>query len=65
MIVIPFVGKNRLFLVSLDEEKEKLEQLRAYALGLKIIVEESRTSPGPDVDTQEDLQLVNSIYKNK
>jgi 3-deoxy-manno-octulosonate cytidylyltransferase (CMP-KDO synthetase) len=50
---------------SLDEEKEKLEQLRAYALGLKIIVEESRTSPGPDVDTQEDLQLVNSIYKNK
>jgi len=50
---------------SLDEEKEKLEQLRAYTLGLKIIVAESRTPPGPDVDTQEDLQLVNSIYKNK
>ena len=50
---------------SLDEEKEKLEQLRAYMLGLKIIVEESRTPPGPDVDTQEDLHLVNSIYKNK
>ena len=46
-------------------EKEKLEQLRAYTLGLKIIVAESRTPPGPDVDTQEDLQLVNSIYKNK
>ena len=50
---------------SLDEEKEKLEQLRAYTLGLKIIIAESRTPPGPDVDTQEDLQLVNSIYKNK
>ena len=50
---------------SMDEEREKLEQLRAYTLGLKIIVEESRTPPGPDVDTQEDLQLVNSIYKNK
>ena len=50
---------------SLDEEKEKLEQLRAYMLGLKIIVEESRTPPGPDVDTQEDLHLVNSIYENK
>ena len=50
---------------SLDEEKEKLEQLRAYTLGLKIIVEESQTPPGPDVDTEEDLQLVNSIYKNK
>ena len=50
---------------SLDEEKEKLEQLRAYMLGLKIIVEESRTPPGPDVDTEEDLHLVNSIYENK
>ncbi|MCH2478399.1 MAG: 3-deoxy-manno-octulosonate cytidylyltransferase [Gammaproteobacteria bacterium] len=50
---------------SLDEDKQKLEQLRAYTLGLKIIVAESRTPPGPDVDTQEDLQLVNSIYKNK
>ena len=49
----------------MDEEREKLEQLRAYTLGLKIIVAESRTPPGPDVDTQEDLQLVNSIYKNK
>jgi CMP-2-keto-3-deoxyoctulosonic acid synthetase len=49
---------------SIDEEKEKLEQLRAYDLQLRIIVGKASITPGPDVDTYEDLLLVNSIYKN-
>jgi len=49
---------------SIDEEEEKLEQLRAYGLKLRIIVGKASITPGPDVDTYEDLVLVNSIYKN-
>ena len=49
---------------SIEEEKEKLEQLRAYDLQLRIIVGKASITPGPDVDTYEDLLLVNSIYKN-
>ena len=49
---------------SSEEEEEKLEQLRAYDLKLRIIVGKASITPGPDVDTYEDLLLVNSIYKN-
>ena len=47
---------------SIDEEEEKLEQLRAYGLKLRIIVGKASVTPGPDVDTYDDLLLVNSIY---
>ena len=47
-----------------DEKKEKLEQLRAYSLDMRIQVEEAQLIPGPDVDTQDDLKLVQSILQN-
>ena len=47
-----------------DEKREKLEQLRAYSLGMRIKVEQAQLIPGPDVDTQDDLKLVQSILQN-
>ena len=47
-----------------DEKKEKLEQLRAYSLDMRIKVEQAQLIPGPDVDTQDDLKLVQSILQN-
>ena len=47
-----------------DEKKEQLEQLRAYSLNMRIKVEEAQSIPGPDVDTQDDLKLVQSILQN-
>ena len=47
-----------------DEQKEKLEQLRAYSLNMRIKTEEAMLIPGPDVDTPDDLDLVQSILKN-
>ena len=47
-----------------DEKREKLEQLRAYSLDMRIKVEEAQLIPGPDVDTQDDLKLVQSILQN-
>ena len=49
---------------SIEEENEKLEQLRAYGLKLRIIVGKASVTPGPDVDTYEDLLLVKSIYNS-
>ena len=46
------------------KEKEKLEQLRAYSLNMRIKIEEAMLIPGPDVDTPDDLDLVQSILKN-
>ncbi len=40
------------------EQLEKLEQLRALWLGMKIAVDVAREMPGPSVDTPEDLQRV-------
>jgi 3-deoxy-manno-octulosonate cytidylyltransferase (CMP-KDO synthetase) len=40
------------------EEIEKLEQLRALWLGLRIVVEEAVEPPSPHVDTEEDLAKV-------
>lgn len=40
------------------EKAEKLEQLRALAHGLLILVADAEERPGPDVNTAEDLQRV-------
>lgn len=40
------------------EQLEKLEQLRALWLGMKIAVDVARETPGPGVDTLEDLKRV-------
>jgi 3-deoxy-manno-octulosonate cytidylyltransferase (CMP-KDO synthetase) len=48
-----------------DEKRDKLEQLRAYSLGLKIKIETASIIPGPDVDTYEDLTLVQSILEHE
>ena len=48
-----------------DEKRDKLEQLRAYALGMKIKIETASIIPGPDVDTYEDLTLVQSILEHE
>ena len=43
------------------EIEARLEQLRAFDLEMKIIVEEAVIPPGPDVDTKEDLHKVRRI----
>ncbi len=40
---------------------EKLEQLRALSLGLRIKVGVPATPPGPSVDTEDDLAAVESL----
>ncbi|MDC0186010.1 3-deoxy-manno-octulosonate cytidylyltransferase [Gammaproteobacteria bacterium] len=49
---------------SKTEIKYKLEQLRAFDLGINIIVDEADTIPGPDVDTQYDLETVRRIFRS-
>jgi 3-deoxy-manno-octulosonate cytidylyltransferase (CMP-KDO synthetase) len=43
------------------EQVEKLEQLRALQLGMRIVVAQACTVPGTGVDTPADLQLARSI----
>lgn len=43
------------------ERLEKLEQLRALENGMEIRVGDARVLPGPAVDTDQDLALVNSL----
>jgi 3-deoxy-manno-octulosonate cytidylyltransferase (CMP-KDO synthetase) len=45
------------------EEIEKLEQLRALVLGLKIVVADALEIPGPDVNSPEDLARVAALLK--
>jgi 3-deoxy-manno-octulosonate cytidylyltransferase (CMP-KDO synthetase) len=45
------------------EETEKLEQLRALWLGLRIIVEDAVEPPAPAVDTEEDLIKVRRYFE--
>jgi 3-deoxy-manno-octulosonate cytidylyltransferase (CMP-KDO synthetase) len=45
------------------EETEKLEQLRALWLGLKIIVADAVEPPSPHVDTPEDLEKIRQILE--
>ena len=44
------------------EIEASLEQLRAFDLKMKIIIEEAQISPGPDVDTEQDLSTVRRIF---
>ena len=44
-----------------SEIEARLEQLRAFDLKMKIIIEEAVIPPGPDVDTEEDLHKVRKI----
>jgi 3-deoxy-manno-octulosonate cytidylyltransferase (CMP-KDO synthetase) len=46
---------------SLLEQIEKLEQLRALEAGLSIRVADARVTPGPDVNTPEDLARVERL----
>lgn len=43
------------------ERIEKLEQLRALAIGLVIVVAEARELPGPGIDTTEDLEALRHL----
>jgi 3-deoxy-manno-octulosonate cytidylyltransferase (CMP-KDO synthetase) len=43
------------------EQLEKLEQLRALYYGFRIHVDIAQTIPGPGVDTEADLQLVETL----
>jgi 3-deoxy-manno-octulosonate cytidylyltransferase (CMP-KDO synthetase) len=43
------------------EERERLEQLRALAIGLPIVVADAAEAPGPGVDTPEDLARVEAL----
>jgi 3-deoxy-manno-octulosonate cytidylyltransferase (CMP-KDO synthetase) len=47
------------------ERLEKLEQLRALENGMEIRVGDARVLPGPAVDTEQDLALVNSLMAEK
>jgi len=47
-----------------NEIKYKLEQLRAFDLGMNIIVDEAEKIPGPDVDTIKDLEAVRRIFQS-
>ena len=45
------------------EETEKLEQLRALWLGMRIIVEDAVEPPSPHVDTEEDLIKIRRYFE--
>ena len=44
-----------------SEIEARLEQLRVFDLNMNIIIEEAEISPGPDVDTKQDLSIVQRI----
>jgi 3-deoxy-manno-octulosonate cytidylyltransferase (CMP-KDO synthetase) len=47
------------------EELEKLEQLRVLWHGGRIVVAQATQNPGPGVDTEEELHLVESLLQKK
>ena len=47
------------------ERRERLEQLRALAIGLSIVVADALESPGPGVDTPEDLARVGALLVSR
>ena len=47
------------------EQLEKLEQLRALWLGMRIAIDVAREQPGPSVDTPEDLQRVAALIQGR
>jgi 3-deoxy-manno-octulosonate cytidylyltransferase (CMP-KDO synthetase) len=50
---------------ALLERREGLEQLRALAIGLPIVVADAVEPPGPGVDTREDLARVEAILRER
>ena len=47
------------------ERRERLEQLRALAIGLSIVVADAVEAPGPGVDTPEDLARVDALFRSR
>ncbi len=47
------------------ERRERLEQLRALAVGLSIVVADAIEVPGPGVDTPEDLARVDALLRGR
>ncbi len=47
------------------ERRERLEQLRALQTGLVIVVADAAESPGPGVDTADDLARVESLMRER
>ena len=47
-----------------EERSEALEQLRALHYGRTIVVEDATESPGPGIDTAEDLERVRAMLAN-
>ena len=47
------------------EQLEKLEQLRALWLGMRIAIDVARELPGPSVDTPEDLKRVAALIQGR
>jgi 3-deoxy-manno-octulosonate cytidylyltransferase (CMP-KDO synthetase) len=45
------------------EDLEKLEQLRALALGLRIVVADATMPPGPDVNSPEDVPAAEALLR--
>jgi 3-deoxy-manno-octulosonate cytidylyltransferase (CMP-KDO synthetase) len=45
------------------ERRERLEQLRALAMGLAVVVADAVEPPGPGVDTPEDLARVDALMR--
>jgi 3-deoxy-manno-octulosonate cytidylyltransferase (CMP-KDO synthetase) len=47
------------------ERRERLEQLRALAMGFAIVVANAIEAPGPGVDTPEDLARVEALLRSR
>jgi 3-deoxy-manno-octulosonate cytidylyltransferase (CMP-KDO synthetase) len=47
------------------ELRERLEQLRALAIGLPIVVADAVEPPGPGIDTPEDLARAEAIMRKR
>jgi len=47
-----------------EEVAARLEQLRAFDLNMEIVIQEANLVPGPEVDTEADLNVVRAIMAN-
>ncbi len=56
-------GSSRRLRPAALEQRERLEQLRALAMGLSIAVADAVEAPGPGVDTPEDLARVEALLR--
>lgn len=62
---VDFLGQYSQMKPCYPEQAESLEQLRALYHGVKIHVSVSELPPGHGVDTQEDLELVTAMLKDR